>query len=125
MLRLAISAVRTAEIDARHSLTDDEVLALLAREVRQRQDALEAIAGRDRQEAEERLRQEIEILRDYLPQPLGAEELAAVVRAAVAEAGATSMRDMGRVMALVLPRVRGRADGAAVQQAVRAQLGGA
>lgn len=123
VLRMAISAVRNVEIDQRRTLTDDEVLAILTREVRQRQDALGEIAGRGREEAENRLREEIEVLRAYLPQPLSAAELEAAVRAAVQESGAASPRDMGRVMALLMPRVRGRADGAAVQGMVRAILG--
>jgi len=123
VLRMAISAVRNVEIDQRRTLTDDEVLAILTREVRQRQDALGEIAGRGRAEAETRLREEIEVLRAYLPQPLSPAELEAAVRAAVGESGAASPRDMGKVMAVLMPRVRGRADGAAVQALVRAILG--
>lgn len=122
VLRLVIAAVRAAEIDQRRDLTDEEVLAVIGREVRQRQDALAEIAGHGREDAEARLKAEIEVLRAYLPQPLSPEELDAAVEAALAETGASSAREMGRVMAVLMPRVRGRAEGADVQARVRARL---
>jgi uncharacterized protein YqeY len=124
VLRLAWSAVQRAEIDRRRPLDDAEVMAILAREVRQREDTLAAIADRGREEAEAQLRAEIEVLRAYLPEPLQPEALEALVREVVAGVGATSPRDMGRVMAALLPRVQGRAPGAAVQATVRRLLGG-
>jgi uncharacterized protein YqeY len=124
VLRLAWSAVQRAEIDRRRPLDDAEVMAILAREVRQREDTLAAIADHGREEAEAQLRAEIEVLRAYLPEPLQPEALEALAREVVAGVGATSPRDMGRVMAALLPRVQGRAPGAAVQATVRRLLGG-
>lgn len=124
VLRLALAAVRNAEIDGRRTLQEPEVAAILARELRQREDALRELAGRGREAAEEQLRAEIEVLRPYLPAPLAPGELEALAREAVAEAGATSPAQMGRVMALLLPRCQGRADGAAAAAAVRRLLGG-
>ncbi len=124
VVRLALAAVRNAEIASGKPLDDAGVLEVLAREARQRRDALRQIAGRGRTEAEEQLRQELEILAAYLPATLGAEELDAAARAAVAEAGASTPKEIGRVMAILMPKVAGRADGAAAQAAVRRILGG-
>ncbi len=125
VLRLALAAVRNAEIAQGGAALDDAgVLAILQREARQRQDALEGIRGRDRPEAERQLHEELAVLAGYLPEPLPPEALEAAVRAAVAESGASGPADLGRVMAVVLPRVRGRADGAAVSALVRRLLSG-
>lgn len=124
VLRMAISAVRNAEIDQRRSLSDPEVTLILGREVRQRQDALAEIAGRGREAAEAQLTEEIAFLRGYLPEALPPAELEAAARAAIAEAGASSPKEMGKVMAVLMPRVRGRAEGAVVQALVRGLLGG-
>ena len=124
VLRLALAAVRNAEIDGRRALGDPEVAAILARELRQREEALRELAGRGREAAEAQLRAEIDVLRPYLPEPLSPEELEALAREAVAEAGATSPTQLGRVMALLLPRCQGRADGSAAAAAVRRLLGG-
>jgi len=124
VLRLAIAAARNAEIDQHRALSDAEVTALLDREVRVRQDTLAEIEGRGRDQTEVQLREEIAVLRTYLPQPLSAEALQDAVRGAIAEVGATSPKEMGKVMGLLLPRVRGRADGAQVAGLVRQLLGG-
>jgi uncharacterized protein YqeY len=124
VLRLLRAAVQREEIERRRPLGDDEVREVVAREVRQRQDALAELAGRGRPEAEAQLRAEIEILRGYLPPALGQEELEALARQAIAEAGASGPAQTGRVMALLMPRVRGRADGAAGAATVRRLLGG-
>lgn len=124
VLRLALAAVRNAEIASGKALDDAGVRDVLAREARQRRDALRQIEGRGRPEAEEQLRQELEVLATYLPATLGAEELEAAARAAIAEASATTPKEIGRVMAILMPRLAGRADGAAAQAAVRRILGG-
>ena len=122
VLRMVLSAVRNAEIDGRRPLSDEETEAVVGRELRQRQDSLAELAGRGRPETEAQLRAESEVLRPYLPAPLPAAELEELARAAIAEAGAPAQ--LGRVMALLLPRVLGRADGAAASAAVRRLLGG-
>lgn len=124
VLRLAISTIRNIEIDQRRTLSDEEITAILQREVRQRQDTLAEIEGRGRDATEAQLHQEIAVLRAYLPQELSDGELERAVRAAIAEAGATSPGDMGKVMPLLMPRVRGRADGGRVASLVRGLLGG-
>lgn len=124
-LRMALTAVQTAEVagDGARELTDAEVLDILDREAKRRREAATAYAEAGRAELEARERAEGEVLAEYLPAQLGDDELAAMVGDAVAEAGATSMRDMGAVMRLVQPRVKGRAEGSRVAAEVRRQLG--
>jgi hypothetical protein len=124
VLRLAIAAVRNAEIASGRPLDDAGVLDVLTREARQRRDALRQIEGRGRPEAEAQLHAELEVLAAYLPAAMDPAELEAAARAAVAEVGATSPRELGRVMGVLMPRLAGRADGAAAQAAVRRVLGG-
>ena len=123
-LRMALTAVTNEEVagKAARELSDDEVLKVLAREEKKRREAAEAFDGANRPELAARERAEGEVLDRYLPAQLGDEELAELVAAAVAEAGATSPRDMGAVMKLVQPRVAGRADGKRVSDEVRRRL---
>ncbi len=122
VLRMALAAVQTAEIDARRPLGEEETAAVIERELRQRLDAMADLAGKGRPDAEQQLRAEADILRSYLPEPLTADALEALARQAVAEVGATSVAQMGRVMAVLLPRCRGRADGGAAAAVVRRLL---
>jgi len=121
-LRLILSNLRSAEKELQRPLSEDEELQVLQRERKKRLEAAEAFrsGGRDEQaEAEER---ELEVLEEFMPEPLGEEELEEIVDDVIAEVGATSMRDFGRVMADVMPQVSGRADGSAVSQIVREKL---
>jgi uncharacterized protein len=121
-LRLILSSLRSAEKDLQRPLSDDEELQVLQRERKRRVEASEAFrsAGRDAQAEKED--GELEILEEYMPAQLTEEELERIVDDAIAENGATSMRDMGRVMADVMPQIAGRADGSAVGQLVREKL---
>ncbi len=121
-LRLARAAIHNAEIERGRTLSDDEVVEVLTREMRRRREAIEAYtrAGRDDLARKESL--ELAILADYVPAPLSAEELRRIVAEAVERVGARDLRDLGRVMAAVMPQVRGRADGAAVADLVREVL---
>ena len=121
-LRLILAALRSAEKELRRPLHDDEELQVLQRERKRRLEAVEAFraAGREEQAAaEERQR---DVLEEFMPAPLSEEELEEIVDDAIAEVGATSVRDLGRVMADVMPQVSGRADGSAVSQLVREKL---
>ena len=121
-LRLILAALRSAEKELQRPLHDDEELQVLQRERKRRVEAAEAFraGGRDEQaDGEER---ELEILEEFMPEPLSEEELERIVDDAIAEVGATSMRDLGRVMADVMPQVAGRADGSYVSQLVREKL---
>jgi len=121
-LRLILSSLRSAEKELQRPLHEDEELQVLQRERKRRIESIEAFrtGGREAQaEAEER---ELEILEEFMPEPLSEEELERIVDDAIAEVGATSMRDLGRVMADVMPQIAGRADGSAVSQLVREKL---
>ena len=121
-LSLLVSALRSAEKELQRPLTDDESLQVLQRERKKRVEAAEAFrnAGRDEQAHGEE--EELAVLEEFMPEPLSEDELEAIVDDAIAEVGATSMRDIGRVMADVMPQVSGRADGSVVSQLVREKL---
>jgi len=121
-LRMAIAAVYNAGKAARRDLTDDEVIAVLTREVKTRNESIVAYEAGGRPDAAAKERAEIEIIRGYLPEQLDPAELERLVREAVDESGATSARDMGKVMAALMPRVRGRADGKQVSALVAQEL---
>lgn len=124
-LRMALTAITNEEVAGKtaRQLSDDEVLRVLTRESKKRKEAAEAFDGAGRTELAERERAEGEVLARYLPAQLDDAELVELVRAGIAEAGASSMRDMGAVMKIVQPRVAGRADGKRVSDEVRRQLG--
>lgn len=121
-LRMVISAAYNEAKRARRDLTDDEVVQVLTREVKTRTESVEAYTNAGRADAAEREKAEIEIIRGYLPEQLDASELERLVSAAVEESGATSARDMGKVMSVLMPKVRGRADGKQVSAMVNAEL---
>lgn len=121
-LRMVISAAYNESKKARRDLTDDEVLQVLTREVKTRNESVEAFAAAGRTDAAAKERAEIEIIRAYLPEQLDTAELQRLVREAVDESGAASAREMGKVMALLMPRVRGRADGKQVSALVNEEL---
>ena len=121
-LRLILSSLRSAEKDLQRPLSEGEELQVLQRERKKRIEAAEAFhdAGRDEQAAKEEA--ELAVLEEFMPEPLTEEELEQIVDDAIAENGATSLQDLGRVMADVMPQVAGRADGSAVGQLVREKL---
>jgi len=121
-LRMAIAAVYNSQKQARRELSDDEVVAILMREMKARRETIEALEGAGRGDATGEEQAKLDIVAAYLPQQLDAEELDALVRQAVDETGATSPRDMGKAMAVLMPRVRGRAEGKEVSGAVAREL---
>ncbi len=123
-LRMLMAAVKNTEVDKRHELSDDEVLEVITKEAKRRRESIEAFrqGGRDDLVAKEST--ELSVLESYLPARLGEDELAALVDEAIAEAGATTPKQMGDVMKVLMPKLRGRADGAQVSTMVRAKLGG-
>ena len=122
VIRMARANIKNIEIDEKRELNDDEVLAVLVKEVKMRQDSLEEFAKAGREELVEQAKQEIAILRKYLPEQLSDEELKALVEEAVAETGAAGPKDMGKVMAAVMPKTKGRADGKRINAMVRELL---
>jgi len=121
-LRLILASLRSAEKDLQRPLHDDEELQVLQRERKKRVEAAEAFRAGGREEQAEGEERELEVLEEFMPEPLSEDELEEIVDDAIAEVGATSMRDIGRVMADVMPQVAGRADGSAVSQLVREKL---
>jgi uncharacterized protein len=121
-LRLILSSLKSAEKDLLRPLTEDEELQVLQRERKRRIEAAEAFRGGGREEQAAKEDAELAVLEEFMPEPLSEEELERIVDDAIAENGATSMRDMGRVMKDVMPQIAGRADGAAVSQMLREKL---
>ena len=122
VIRMARANIKNIEIDEKRELNDDEVLAVLMKEVKMRQDSLEEFTKAGREELSEQAKQEIAILRKYLPEQLSDEELKALVVEAVAATGAAGPKDMGKVMAALMPKTRGRADGKRINTMVRELL---
>ncbi|HEX9416870.1 MAG TPA: GatB/YqeY domain-containing protein [Gaiellaceae bacterium] len=121
-LRLILNALRSAEKELQRPLHDDEELQVLQRERKRRLEAAEAFRAGGREEQAEAEEDELDVLEEFMPEPLSEAELEEIVDDAIAEVGATSMRAFGRVMADVMPQVAGRADGSAVSQLVREKL---
>ena len=121
-LSLILSSLRSAEKELQRQLSDDEELQVLQRERKKRLEAAEAYdqAGREEQADAEEF--ELDVLEEFMPEPLSEDELEEIVDHVIAEVGATSIRDLGRVMADVMPQVSGRADGSTVSQLVREKL---
>jgi uncharacterized protein len=121
-LRLILSALRGAEKELQRPLKDDEELQVLQRERKRRTEAAEAFRAGGREEQANAEERELEILETFMPEPLSEDEVEEIVDNVIAEVGATSMRDLGRVMADVMPQIAGRADGSTVSQLVREKL---
>jgi uncharacterized protein YqeY len=126
-LRMVLTAITNAEVAGKtaRELTDDDVLGVLSSESKKRREAAEAFEGAGRTEMATKERAEAVVIADYLPEPLTDEEVGALVTRTIADLGVADdgMRAMGRVMGVVTPQVRGRADGGAVAAEVRRQLG--
>jgi uncharacterized protein YqeY len=121
-LRLILSSLRSAEKELQRPLHDEEELQVLQRERKKRIEAAEAFRTAGREEQADAEEAELQVLEEFMPEPLSEEELEEIVDDAIAETGATSLRDLGRVMADVMPQIAGRADGSAVSQLVREKL---
>ena len=123
VLRMLMAELKNRKIELQRDLEEADILQVITRMVKQRHDSAEQFARGGREELAARERGEIEVLEGYLPQGLSPAELEELVRAAIAECGARSRKDMGRVMQVVMPRVAGRADGRQVNQLVSRLLG--
>jgi uncharacterized protein YqeY len=123
-LRLALSALRSAAIDARRDLSDDEAVAVLQREARKRREAQQVYREASRTERADQEAYERTVLERFLPAALEPAELARLVDEAVASSGASGPRELGKVMGRLMPQVRGRADGNEVRRLVLDRLGG-
>src|SRR5262245_54042169 len=121
-LRLILANLRSAEKELQRELNDQEELQVLQRERKKRLEAAEAFRAAGNEQRAEAEEDELDVIEEFMPEPLTEEELESIIDDAIAECGATSMRDLGRVMADVMPQVAGRADGAPVRQPVREAL---
>jgi uncharacterized protein YqeY len=121
-LSLLLSSLRSAEKDLQRPLSEDEELQVLQRERKRRVEAADAFRAGDREESAQKEEAELAILEEFMPSQLSEDEVEEIVDDAIAEVGATSLRDLGRVMADVMPQVAGRADGSVVSQLVREKL---
>lgn len=126
VLRMALAAVREEAVagDVARELTDDEVLKVLAREAKRRDEAAAAFDEGGRADRADRERAERDVLARYLPKPLGEAEIAAIVREALAEGGFTEASQMGQAMKAAMAAIAGRADGKVVSALVKAELAG-
>jgi uncharacterized protein len=121
-LRLTLASLRAAEKEVQRPLKEDEELHVLQRERKRRMEAAEAFRDGGREEQAAKEERELAVIQEFMPEPIGEEELEQIIDDAIAETGATSLRDLGRVMADVMPQVAGRADGSTVSQLVREKL---
>lgn len=123
VLRLINSEIKRVEVDERRTLSDQDVVSVLNRMLKQRQDSLGQYESAGREDLAEQERYEIAVVREFLPEPLDEAALDGLVAAAIRDTGAESMRDMGKVMNVLRPQVEGRADMGAVSAKVKARLG--
>ena len=122
-VRMLMSAIKYKEVDAHRELTDEETVAVISTLVKQRQDSIEQFTKGNRLDLVEKESKELEVLRTYLPPQLSEAEVRDIIKKAVAETGAASQKDMGKLMKAVMPQVKGKADGKLVNDIVKEILG--
>lgn len=123
-IRMARAAIHNTQIALQHPLSEEEVIAVLQREVKQRRDAVEEYVKAHREDRAQIERDEIAVLQQYLPQQMSADEIRAYVDQAIAETGARGPADIGKVMPVLMQRLKGKAEGRLINQLVRQQLEG-
>jgi len=121
-IRLALSEIKRIEVDERIDLDDGRIIGILDKMIKQRRESIRQYASADRPELVAQEQFEIEVIQEFLPQALDANELEQIIKSAVTESGATSMKEMGKAMNLVRPKVVGRADMAEVSKQIKALL---
>jgi uncharacterized protein YqeY len=124
VIRMITAAIKQREVDERISLDDAQVLSVLEKMIKQRKESLEAFKAGNRQDLADKEAAEITLLQGYMPSQLSASELDALINEAVASTGAASIKDMGKVMAIIKAKAQGRADMGAVGAKIKAKLGG-
>ena len=121
-LRFLKAALQNAEIEKREELKDEDVISIIKRQLKQRKDSIDGFEKGGRKDLVEKETKELEILKTYLPEELGEEALVEIIRKAITEVNATSMKDMGQVMKQAMVEIKGRADGKIVSDLVRKEL---
>lgn len=124
VIRMVRGAIRQQEIDGKKELNDDDVIAVISKEVKMRKDSIDEFSKGGRDDLVAKTQAEIEVLMPYLPQQLSEAEVKALVEEAVASTKAATPKDMGKVMGVLMPKVKGRADGKMVNTIVRSMLQG-
>lgn len=119
VIRLLKSSIKNKEIEKMSPLTDEEIIGVISSAVKQRREAIEQFKKGNREDLVQKETSEIEILQTFLPQQLSDEEIMNEVRTVIKEAGASSPKDMGKVMKILIPRIKGRADGSKVSSLVK------
>lgn len=122
-VRLMLSAFKQVEVDERVELDDERIIAILDKMVKQRRESIKQYEAADRPELASVEQAEIEVIQEFMPAALSEDEISAIIAQAIADTGASSMKDMGAVMNLVRPQLMGRADMGLVSQLVKKQLG--
>jgi hypothetical protein len=122
VIRLVLSEIKQVEIDERKTLTGDDVLTVLQREVKKRRESIDEARQAGREDIAASVEAELEILTDFLPAQLEREQIVTLAKDAIAQSGVTSPKEMGRVMAVLMPKVKGVADGKLVNEIVRELL---
>lgn len=122
-IRLMLAAIQQREVDERIQLDDTQVLATLDKMLKQRRESIAQYESGGRNDLADRERAEIDVIQVYLPEPLSDDEVDAMITAAIAETGAASIKDMGKVMGIIKPQAQGRADMAAVSARIKSKLG--
>ncbi|BEE16341.1 MULTISPECIES: GatB/YqeY domain-containing protein [Aeromonas] len=121
-IRLLMAEIKQREVDTRVELTDEDILAVVTKMVKQRRDAISQFEAAGRQDLADKESAEIVVLQEFLPQQLTADEIAVLIEQAIAQSGAAVMADMGKVMAVLKPNIQGRADIGAVSAQVKTRL---
>ncbi|MCM3712826.1 GatB/YqeY domain-containing protein [Halalkalibacter oceani] len=122
VIRMVKSSLQNEQIKLGRELTDDDSLTVLNRELKQRKDSLHEFEQANREDLASKLRDEITVLEDYMPEQLSDEEVSQIVQATIKEVGATTKADMGKVMGAIMPKVKGKADGGLVNRLVQQHL---
>ena len=122
VMRLVTAAIKQREVDERIELSDEQIIDVLTKMVKQRKESISQFEKADRHDLADKEKYELGIIQDYLPEALSADEVAKFVADAVSSSGAASIRDMGKVMGILTPQLKGKADMSEVSQAVKAAL---
>jgi uncharacterized protein YqeY len=124
VIRLILAAIKQREVDERIELNDEQVLAVLDKMLKQRRDSISQFEQAGRQELADQEKFEVSIIQDYMPEALSEEEISTLIAEAVSTTGASSLKDMGKVMGILKPKLQGRADMGAVSAQIKQQLSG-
>lgn len=121
-IRMLISEIKKVQIDSKKELSDEEIISILQKYVKQRKEAYQQYLQAGREDLANKELKEIEVVQEFLPQPLSEEEISKIVEETIKEVGATSVKDMGKVVKAVMEKVKGRAEGAVVSKIVKEKL---